>query len=387
MLKRMLEKEIVESLNNFPIVGILGARQVGKTTLAKIIKNRIKKKVIYLDLELSSDIDKLHNPEIYLKYFENELIIIDEIQRLPELFPLLRALVDQKRIPGRFLILGSASPALIKKSSESLAGRIIYHELTPFNLIEIEFKKKEYQDLWLRGGYPESYLASDIEFSVTWRGQYINTFIERDIAQLGGRISSIQMKRFFTMIAHIHGQLLNVNQLSNSLDLSNPTINSYLDIFEETFLIKRIHPYYANIKKRLIKSPKLYIRDSGIFHSLLRINTFEELQGTPQVGNSWEGFVIEQLYSILPRNWKKYFFRTNAGAEIDLFILPSLNKRIAIEIKYSLSPKLSKGFWLAFSDLNCTKGYIIYPGTEYYPVNENIFMLPFIEIEKIIKDN
>ena len=381
MIKRLLQERVEKSLKKYPVVGILGSRQVGKTTLAKMIKNRMKRKVIYLDLELPSDLNKLQDPELYLGRFEDTLVIIDEIQRMLSLFPLLRALVDRKRTAGRFLILGSASPELIRHSSESLAGRIIYHELSPFSLSEIN--NERIQKLWLRGGYPESYLLKSNDDSFTWREAFIKTYLEMDIPQLGIRIPAQQLRRFWTMIAHSHGQLWNASKIAGSLGISAPTVRSHLDILEETFVVRQIQPYHSNIKKRLIKSPKVYIRDSGLLHTLLNIRTIEDLHSHPSLGSSWEGFIVEQILGILPERWQAYFYRTGAGAEIDLVLFDSKHKPIAIEIKYSLSPKLERGFWNAYEDLSCQKGYVVYPGAESYPLSKNVVTLPVKDMAEI----
>jgi predicted AAA+ superfamily ATPase len=381
MIKRLLQEKVEESLMRYPIVGILGSRQVGKTTLAKMIKNMIKRKVIYLDLELPSDLNKLQDPELYLSRFEDILVIIDEIQRMHSLFPLLRALVDRKRIAGRFLILGSASPELIRHSSESLAGRIIYHELSPFLLTEIN--SESIQKLWLRGGYPESYLPKGNDNSFTWREAFIKTYLEMDIPQLGIRIPSQQLRRFWTMLAHSHGQLWNASKIAGSFGISAPTVRSYLDILEETFIVRQLQPHHSNIKKRLIKSPKVYVRDPGLLHTLLHIRTYEDLHSHPSLGSSWEGFIVEQVIGILPERWQAYFYRTGAGAEIDLVLFDSKHRPLAIEIKYSMSPKVERGFWNAYEDLSCKKGYIVYPGAESYPVSKNVFTLPVKDLSKL----
>lgn len=381
MIKRLLQERVERSLMKYPVVGILGPRQVGKTTLAKTIKDRIKKDVVYLDLELPSDLNKLQDPELYLSQFTNTLVIIDEIQRMSSLFPLLRALIDMNRTSGRFLILGSASPELIRHSSESLAGRIIYHELSPFIFQETDGKK--IQKLWLRGGYPQSYLSENDEESVIWREAFIKTYIEMDIPQLGIRIPAQQLRRFWTMIAHSHAQLWNASKIAGSLGVSAPTVRSYLDILEETFIVRQVQPYHSNIKKRLIKSPRVYIRDSGLLHTLLNIRTINDLHSHPSLGSSWEGFIVEQIMGILPERWQAFFYRTGAGAEIDLALFDNKYKPIAIEIKYSMSPKLERGFWNAYEDLSCRKGYVIYPGTESYPIGKNVFTLPAKELPKI----
>jgi len=381
MIKRLLKERVEKSLMKYPVVGILGSRQVGKTTLAKIIKERMKKKVIYLDLELPSDLNKLQDPELYLSRFEDTLVIIDEIQRMRSLFPLLRALVDRNRSAGRFLILGSASPELIRHSSESLAGRIIYHELSPFSLSEIN--SENIQKLWLKGGYPESYISRNNDESYVWREAFIKSYLETDIPQLGIRIPAQQLRRFWTMIAHSHGQLWNASKIAGSLGISAPTVMSYLDILEETFIVRQLRPYYSNIKKRLIKSPKVYIRDSGLLHALLNINTLDNLHGHPSLGSSWEGFVVEQILKILPERWQAYFYRTGAGAEIDLVLFDGKHKPVAVEIKYSVSPKLERGFWNAYEDLSCKKGFVLYPGKESYPLGRNVATLPAKKLAEI----
>jgi len=382
MISRTLHNAIVTSLKKYPVVGLLGSRQVGKTTLAKSVREAVARDAIYLDLELPSDWNKLHDSELYLRQFSETLVIIDEIQRMPSLFPVIRALVDQNRVGGRFLILGSASPDLLRRSSESLAGRIIYHELTPFNLYETD--SDQIERLWLRGGYPESYLADNDEESFVWRESYIKTYLEMDIPQLGIRIPSVQLRRFWTMLAHSHGQLWNGNKIAGSIGVSAPTVRHYLDILENTFVVRRLLPYHANVKKRLIKSPKVYIRDSGLLHTLLRIGNFDDLQGHPVLGSSWESFVIEQIIGLLPNHREVYFYRTNAGAEIDLVFFDKKNKPVAIEIKYSLSPAVSRGYWNACEDLSCKKGFIIYPGNERYPVGRNVFAMPVRELARIL---
>jgi uncharacterized protein len=373
MIERGLKQSILKSLHKYPVVAILGSRQVGKTTLAKAISSEAGRDTIYLDLELDSDLNKLKEPELYLRQFTDTLVVIDEIQRMPGLFPLMRALVDQKRVGGRFLILGSASPDLIRHSSESLAGRIIYHELTSFNLDEI---KEDMHALWLRGGYPESYLSADDDESFAWREAYIQTFLERDIPQLGIHIPAVQLRRFWTMIAHSHGQLWNGSKIASSLGISNVTARRYLDILEDTFLVRQLQPFRRNAKKRTIKSPKVYIRDSGLLHALLHIRSFDDLQGHPAIGSSWEGFVIEQITGLLPEKTEIFFYRTGAGAETDLFFFDKKHSPVGVEIKYSLSPSITKGFRNACEDLACTKKFVVYPGEEMYPLGDETYALP-----------
>src|SRR3989338_10446626 len=266
MIKRGLKMEIEHAIKKFPAVSIIGSRQVGKTTLAKEILRDAVKDAIYLDLELPSDMNKLHDPELYLGENEEKMIIIDEVQRMPALFPVLRALIDKKKKNGRFLLLGSASPLLLKNSSESLAGRIIHYELSPLSLKEIETRYNDYKQLWLKGGYPLSYLSSHAQ-SLLWRKAFIQTHLERDIPQLGIGVPSLQLHRFLTMIAHVNGQILNISTIAKSLGLSSPTINRYTEIFEGTFILRSLRPYYFNTKKRLVKSPKIYFRDTGILHT------------------------------------------------------------------------------------------------------------------------
>lgn len=381
MIARNKHASLLKSLRTFPVTALLGPRQVGKTTLAKQLAQEYGAAVIYLDLELPSDLNKLQSPELYLREKSEALIIIDEIQRMPELFALLRALVDQDRRPGRFMILGSASPDVMRHASESLAGRVIYHELTPFSLAETGYTMS--QTLWLRGGYPDSFLAGTDAQSMQWRQAFIATYLERDIPQLGIRIPAAQLGRFWTMLAHLNGQLWNASQISASMGLSPVTVRHYLDILEDTFIVRQLHPWYANVGKRLIKAPKIYVRDTGLLHSLLQLGTADLLQGHPGVGSSWEGFVVEQILASLPDDYRPYFYRTNAGAEIDLILSDGKNP-IAVEIKYSATPRVTKGFWLAYDDLKCRKGYIVYPGRDRYPIGKDVEALPIAEMASIL---
>lgn len=380
MVPRILQTKVIKSLGDFPVVGILGSRQVGKTTLAMEIKRKIGKKAVYLDLELPSDLNKLQEAELYLSRHLDSLVIIDEIQHMPALFPLLRALVDKRRKSGRYLILGSASPDLVKKSSESLAGRIKYYELTPFSIREVVTNTDILSSLWLKGGYPDSFLADSDDQSMEWRQAFIKTYLERDIPKLGIRVPSPQLKRFWMMIAHSHGQLWNASQISRSLGVSSPTVRHYLDILQETFILRQLQPFHINIRKRLIKSPKVYLRDSGLLHALMSLSSMDDLTSHPVISNSWEGFVIEQIFRLLPEGWDCYFYRTLAGAEIDLVLVRPRRKPIAVEIKYSASPKVTTGFWNAFNDLKCSRGFVVYPGAEGYPIARNVLAIPVTEI-------
>ncbi len=380
MIERSLKKEISHSLKNFPVVGIIGSRQVGKTTLAKHLLKGYPN-ALYIDLELPSDNLKLYDPELFFTQNTDSLIIIDEIQRSPNLYPIIRAVVDQNRKPGRFLILGSASPDLIRQSSESLAGRIIYHELTGFTITEIKgIISKANHNLWLRGNYPLSYLAKSEDTSFKWRNSFIQSFLERDIPQLGIRIPSQQMRRFWTMVAHNHGRLWNASEIAKSLSVSPPTAKSYLDILTDTFVIRQLQPYSTNTKKRVIKSPKTYLRDTGILHALLHITNYDELISHPVVGFSWEGFAIEQIINTTKDRYQVYFYRTNAGAEIDLVLAKGNTPKIAIEIKFGLSPTLSKSFWNAYSDFHFEKAFVVYSGTEKYKIKKNVEVISLNEL-------
>jgi uncharacterized protein len=383
MIKRALQDTLEASLKKYPVVGIVGSRQTGKTTLAKVVRQTLTSKSVYLDLELPSDLNKLQSPELYLRQFSDRLVIIDEIQRMPELFPLMRALVDQKRSGGRFLILGSASPEMIMHASESLAGRIVYHELSPFTLVETGMKRAE--RLWLRGGYPSSFLSGSDEESLAWRDSFIRTYLEMDLPQLGIRVPAPQIRRFWTMLAHVHGQLWNASRIAGSLGITAPTVKHYLDILEETFVVRVLAPWHTNAKKRLVKSPKVFIRDAGLLHALLRIPAIEDLRSHPIAGSSWEGFIIEQILGMVPPEWQAHYYRTSAGAEIDLLLHDRRGKPIAVEIKLSATPQVAKGYWTAMDDLSCKKGYVIYPGKERYPLAENVTALPLNNLDEIFK--
>ncbi len=383
MIKRIYKKKIINFLEKFPIVAILGARQVGKTTLAKFIKDKYFKDAIYLDLEYPPDTSKLENPEIFLSQFEDRLVIIDEIQRKPELFELLRALVDKKRNPARFLILGSASPDILKRTSETLAGRIAYIELKPFSLVEIG--KENWKNLWIKGGFPESYIGS-LNDSFVWREFFIKTFLERDIPQIGFRIEAENIRKFWLMIAHLQNQLWNSSQIANNLGVTAPTVKHYLDILHYTYMVRILQPFFINIKKRLIKTPKIILKDSGILHCLLNIRSFDELIVNPNVGASWEGFVIEEILKIKPDYLQPYFYRTRAGAEIDLILTEANRVKIAIEIKFSLTPKVEKGFYNAINDLKPKFKWIVYPGDESYPIKNNIWIVSIKDIPKFLEN-
>jgi predicted AAA+ superfamily ATPase len=374
-IKRIITTNIEQKLENMPGVVILGPRQCGKSTLAKAIISEIGG-AVYLDLERPSDVSKLRDPEAFFSLNSDKLICLDEIQRVPELFPVLRSVMDENRKNGQFIILGSASPDLIKQSSETLAGRISYFELTPFVLKEVseDHHLKTLRKLWLRGGFPRSYLAPNEKESIEWRLDFIRTFLERDIPQLGFRTPAKTIERFWRICAHLHGQLLNSSKLGESMGVSHHTVRSYIDMLEQSFVLRVLRPYESNLKKRLIKSPKIYIRDSGILHALLGIENHNDLLGHPVYGPSWEGLVIENILSLLP-NWKASFYRTSSGSEIDL-ILEKANKRVAIECKGSTSPNLNQGFWNALSDIKFQEVWVIAPVKEAYPIEKGVMVAP-----------
>ena len=374
------------SLEHFPAVGLVGARQVGKTTLAQMLAESFPRECVYLDLERAADYSLLSEPEQYLSMHADKLVIIDEVQTHPGLFPELRGLIDRDRRAGRFLLLGSSRPALKRQSGESLAGRISYHELTGLLLDELDRGAGTRRMLWLRGGFPDSFLAADDEVSLAWREDFIQTYLQRDLSVMGYdvRTPAITMRRFWQMLAHCHGQFVNTRQFASNLDLSWQTIRKYADMLEETFMIRQLPPFFANLKKRLVKTPKIYLRDSGILHRLLDIGSLDALMGHPVLGASWEGFCIEQILARAPGGWLASFYRTQAGAEIDL-ILESQSRQapIAVEFKYSLTPKLTRGFWVAHGDLKPRASFVVYPGRESYPLGDGVLAIPLTEISRI----
>ncbi|MFC1863834.1 ATP-binding protein [Thermodesulfobacteriota bacterium] len=365
-------------MQNNPVVAILGPRQCGKTTLAGQILKNIEQSV-YLDLENPGDLAKLDDPLAFFSLHNEDLVCLDEIQRTPGLFTVLRSVIDDRGRNSQFLILGSAGPDLIHQSSESLAGRIAYLDLSPFLLSEIEaVQKNDIRRLWLQGGFPRSYLTENLDVSFEWRQDFIRTFLERDIGMLGFRLPPARISRFWKMCAHLHGSLLNASKLADSLGVSSHTVRSYIDLLEHTFMLRVLLPDAKNLKKRLVKSPKIYIRDSGILHALLDIRTHDDLLSHPILGNSFEGFAMENILAYA-NNYEPSFYRTSAGAEIDL-ILRRGPRTLAFELKSSSVPRVSKGFWNALNDISPDEAYVVAPVKDSYPIKGGVMVSPLQEI-------
>lgn len=380
MIRRRKTLELIELIDSNPAVALLGPRQVGKTTLALEIGEQ--RPSIYLDLESDADRAKLSEPELYLSGHEDKLVILDEVHRLPDLFQALRGLIDKGRRKGlrsgRFLLLGSASIDLLKQSGESLAGRIAYLELAPIDGLEVH--TTELNTLWNRGGFPDSLLARTDAVSRRWRLDFIRTYLERDIPLLGPRIAAETLRRFWTMLAHHQSGLLNAADFARALGVDGKTVASYLDLMVDLLLVRRLEPWHNNAGKRLVKSPRVYVRDSGLLHSLLGLTTLEDILGHPIAGASWEGFVIETLHAAMPVGAHANFYRTAAGAEVDLIVTLPGGRRWAIEIKRSLTPKVERGFHNACLELKPDRRIVVYPGSEAYPLNNEIEVLPLRQL-------
>lgn len=370
MIDRPLELEALDRLlRRFPVVGIIGARQVGKTTLARDFAARTGKKVVYYDLENPEDLARLTDPMLVLKQHKG-VVIIDEVQRMPDLFPVLRVLADRPGRPAQFLILGSASPAMLRQSSETLAGRIAYRRLNGFSLAEVG--GDEHLRLWVRGGFPRSYLARTLEDSCEWRHEFIRTFLERDLPQLGINIRSAALQRFWSMLAHYHGQIWNASEFARSFGVSDNTVRNYLDVLSAALVVRQLPPWHENISKRQVKSPKVYITDSGILHTLLNQRTRHDLEGHPKVGASWEGFAVEQIINrIQARSEECYFWSTYSGAELDLLVVRG-RRRIGFEIKRTVSPKITPSMRQALKDLRLQRIEVIHAGEDTFPLEAKI---------------
>lgn len=368
-LPRQAEQYVGQLARQFPAVAIVGPRQVGKTSLAQHLAAQWPGDTVYLDLETPADFNKLKEPLLYLEPLQDKTVILDEVQRVPGLFPVLRGLIDRHRVPGRFILLGSASPELIRDASESLAGRIAYFELPPLSRIEVS-SETDFRTHWLRGGFPESLLAADDEQSLRWRDNFIRTYLERDLPMLGLSANPVLTRRLWTMLAHYSGNLLVLENLGNAMGISSPTVRRYIDFFEAAYLIRRIPPWFANISKRLVKSPKLYIRDTGVLHALLDIGTVDQLHGHPVLGASWEGYVIQEIATMLPPRHELYFYRTQDGTEADLVVVKAGVPDLLLEIKYSSTPAVTKGMRIAANDLQTRRNLVVAPLDESYPLGD-----------------
>ena len=373
MIERHLSAQILELLDYYPAVGLIGPRQVGKTTLAQSLVDQLPRPVRYFDLERLEDYNRLEeDPGFFLEQFQNECVILDEVQRMPALFSELRSLIDRHRISGRFLLLGSASPLLLRAASESLAGRIAYLTLFPFHLLELPQEENVLRRHWWRGGFPEAWLAPTEELSIDWREQFIRTYVERDLQFLGLSTDTVRFRNFLQMLAAVHGNVWNAESLGRSLGVTGKTIRHYLHFLESSFFVQILPPYFANIKKRLVKSPKVYIRDSGLLHALLGIRRSEALPVSPHVGASWEGYAISQVISLLPKGVSPYFFRTSDGAECDLILAKGLQPIATVEIKYSNTVKLSPGYHHVIETVNAPLNFVLTYSSDTYKLRDNI---------------
>ena len=377
---RRSKVQLQSLLAEYPAVALLGPRQVGKTTLALEVAETADS--VYLDLESPADRARLSDPELYLADHEERLVILDEVHRVPDLFQSLRGLIDRGRRTGRragrFLLLGSASMDLLRQSGETLAGRIAYLELNPFDVLEVD--PSDYDGLWVRGGFPDSFLAGDDGRSLTWRENFIRTYLERDVPQFGPRIPAETLRRFWVMLAHTQGGLFNAAALARGLGVDSKTIGRYLDLMVDLLLVRRLMPWHRNVGKRLVRSPKVYVRDSGIVHALLGLGAKEQILGHPIVGLSWEGFVIESILSIAPDRTEASFYRASGGAEIDLILTLPGRRPWAVEVKRSLNPRPSRGFHSACEDVEPEAKFVVYPGEERYRVAEDIEALRLVDL-------
>lgn len=383
MIKRYVYQKLLNALDRQAAVALIGPRQIGKTTLALEVAQ--SRNAVYLDLEAYEDREKLKDPVLFLTKNQDRLVILDEIHRVPELFQTLRGLIDQGRRKGlrtgRFLILGSASIDLLRQSGESLAGRIEYITMGSLTVFETSSKKAfSSAELWVRGGFPDSYLAANDEDSYAYRRNFIRTYLERDVPQFGPRIPAETLERLWIMLAHNQGQFLNASRLAASLSISSPTVSSYIDLLVDLLLVRRLQPYHSNVKKRLVKSPRIYVRDSGITHALLGIMDYNQLSGHPVFGASWEGFVIENLLAFISDSTVASLYRTSAGAEIDLILKFSSGSTWAIEIKSGLRTKLEKGFYHALEDIQPDRSFVVYAGKDRYPITEETEAISLVEM-------
>jgi len=384
-IKRRLESEVCKRIGVFPAVLILGSRQCGKSTLVKMLAES-RKNFLYLDLQNMADLNKLSEPQLFFEANKHSVICLDEIQMTPQLFSVLRSEIDRDRRAGRFILLGSASQQLIQKTSETLAGRIGIVELTPFSIDELILQnpQTELNVYWNRGGYPDSFLAASDEASMMWREDFIKTYVQRDLPQLGIQIPALQMRRLMTLCAHLSGQILNTSKVGEALGIAHTTVRRYIDLLEQTFLVRVLMPYESNEKKRLIKSPKMYVRDNGILHQLLQIKDYNDLMGNPVFGSSWEGLVVENICSVFA-DCRFSFYRNATGDELDLIIQKS-DKTIAVECKASVAPQVAKGFWNSIAFVQPQKTFVVAPISGSYPIKENVFVCGLSEVIELIKE-
>lgn len=373
-------KTIRDRLQGNPVVSLVGPRQAGKTSLARMLAEQSVEPVHFFDLESPTDFARLTNPELVLRPLEG-LVILDEVQRRRDLFPLLRVLADRQPLPARFLVLDSASPELIKEGSESLAGRVSFVDVTGFSLRELA--APDLSRLWWRGGFPRAYLASDDAATRQWHDDFFRTFLERDIPQLGIQVPATTLRRFWTMVAHFHAQILNQAELARALGSSEPTARRYLDILSGTYVVRQLTPWFENLKKRQVRSPKIYVRDSGILHALLGITNLAGLQSHPKLGASWEGFCLEQILA-LSGDRSAYFWATNGGAELDLLLFHE-GRRLGFEFKFSERPATTKSMRIAQQDLSLDHLYIVHPGEHHYPLDDSITAAPLPDVLGILQ--
>jgi hypothetical protein len=382
MIERRIKTELLALLEIFPVVAIVGARQVGKTTLAKTLQAELPKESIYLDLESPQDANKLRDPEHYLGLQQDKTVILDEVQRMPELFNVLRSLIDRQRVPGRFIVLGSASPDLLRQSSETLAGRIAYLEMHPIDFTELTVK--DFRLHWLFGGFPMVVTAQSQEAKEAWIDNFIKTYVERDLARLGLNIESVRLQKLLLLLAGINGVQLNKSMIASSLQISVPTVSRYIDFLEGSFLLRSLQPYDTNLRKRVSRTPKIYFRDTGVLHGILGISSMNDLFGYERVGSSWESYVLQQLLVVLPKRTTGYYFQTQSGAEVDLVVVKG-NKPIAcFEMKMSTAPDLRRGNREAMELMGTDHNYIVAPVDAGYPIAANIWVVSLSEaIEKM----
>lgn len=389
MIPRLIKPTLEKRLSLFPAVALFGPRQSGKTTLAIELAEQRGDKAVYLDLENPADRRRLDDPIAYLRAQRGRLVVLDEIHRMPEIFAVLRGEIDARNRAGeksgQFLILGSAAIDLLRQSSESLAGRIAFLELTPFLPQEVLPMEGAADKLWVRGGFPGSFLADSDAASGLWRNAFIRTYLERDVPQFGIRVPAETMERFWTMLAHTHGALFNGHRLAQSLGVGWHAVSHYLDLLVDLLLVRQLPPWTANVGKRLVKSPKIYLRDSGLLHSLLNLTTLNDVLGHPVAGTSWEGFAIEAILAAVPAGTKPYFYRSAAGHEIDLILELSASRRWAVEFKKSLSPVVEKGFHVASADIKAERRILVYPGQDGFPGPGGVEVTPLLDAIRAVQ--